>query len=328
MPVLLAVDAGGTSTRSVVVTADGRCLGYARTGSGNPTAAGPDHAAASVAASAAVAIAAAGVPGEKIGGIVFAMAGASPQIDIGAFIAPLTARGITATPVFESDLLATFFSGTYRDAGYALVAGTGAAAVRVERGSIVATADGFGWLLGDDGSGFYIGHRVIRAAMADLDSRGPATALTGMVLAELGQEGGRAPGPDGRPAAVSYALNALYTIRPVQLARFARLAFEAPGDNVADSIIRDAADALVHTLNAVVTPGASGPIVLGGGTLTRHRTLVDRIAAGYARDGLSPEIRTVADGVVGAAVLALREAGATVDKVIFDRLTTSLATVR
>ncbi|MDG4791735.1 BadF/BadG/BcrA/BcrD ATPase family protein [Micromonospora sp. WMMD1102] len=328
MPELLAVDAGGTSTRSVVVTTEGHCIGYARAGSGNPTAAGPDHAAASVAASATAAIAAAGVPAEKIAGAVLAVAGVSPQIGVRAFSAALKARGIIATPVFESDLLATFFSGTYRDAGYALVAGTGAAAVRVERGSIVATADGLGWLLGDSGSGFYIGHRVARAAMADLDNRGPATDLTRMLLAEFGQEGGRDRGPDGRPTAVSHALDALYAIRPVQLARFARLAFEAPGDEVAESIIRDAANALVHTLNTVVTSGMRGPIVLGGGTLIRHRTLVDRIAAGYAQDGVSSAVRTVADGVVGAAVLALREAGVTADKVVFDRLTASLATVR
>ncbi|MER7416712.1 BadF/BadG/BcrA/BcrD ATPase family protein [Micromonospora peucetia] len=328
MPDLLAVDAGGTSTRSVVVTAEGRCLGYARTGSGNPISAGPEHAAASVAASAADALAAAGVPGEEIGGVVFAMAGASPHLDVESFTAPLKALGITATPVFESDLLATFFSGTYREAGYALVAGTGAAAIRVEQGRPTATADGLGWLLGDDGSGFYIGHRVVRAALTELDRRGPATALTGLLLDHLGQPGDHAPDPDGRPAIVSYALATLYAIRPVQLAQFAHLAFEAAGDEIADEIVRDAADALLRTLNAVVTPGLSGVITLGGGILTRHRTLADRISARYARDGTIAEVRTVPDGVVGAAVLALRQAGATVDEVVFDRLTTTLAALR
>ena len=39
------------------------------------------------------------------------------------------------TPLqFESDLLATFFSGTHHSDGYALISGTGAGAIRVEDG--------------------------------------------------------------------------------------------------------------------------------------------------------------------------------------------------
>ena len=39
---LVAVESGGTTTRSVVVHPAGRCLGYAAAGSGNPTAVGPE----------------------------------------------------------------------------------------------------------------------------------------------------------------------------------------------------------------------------------------------------------------------------------------------
>ena len=45
---LVAVDAGGTSTRAVVLRPPGQCLGYAVAGSGNPVAVGPQTAAASV----------------------------------------------------------------------------------------------------------------------------------------------------------------------------------------------------------------------------------------------------------------------------------------
>ena len=104
---------------------------------------------------------------------------------------------LDAPLVHESDLLATYCSGTHRPDGYAVVAGTGAGAIRLERGRQVAVADGLGWLLGDEGSGFWIGHRVVRAALADLDGRGPATGLTPLVLARLGVPGvvrGRGPG--------------------------------------------------------------------------------------------------------------------------------------
>src|SRR6478752_1830649 len=141
---LVAVDAGGTSTRAVVVHPAGHCLGYAVAGSGNPT---------SVAAEIR----------RRLAGV-----------------------GLDAPLVFESDLLATYLSGTHRPDGYAVIAGTGAGAIRVEDGRQVAVADALGWLLGDEGSGFWIGQRAVRAALADLDGRGPATALTPLMLERLG----------------------------------------------------------------------------------------------------------------------------------------------
>src|SRR5262245_43092672 len=120
---LLAVDAGGTSTRSLVVDPAGRCLGYAVAGSGNPTAVGPRAAAASVAASAVEALQQAGLPGTQIELVVLAMAGARSELSTGEIDRGLAALGIEAPPVFESDLLATYFSGTYRPDGYAVVAG-------------------------------------------------------------------------------------------------------------------------------------------------------------------------------------------------------------
>jgi N-acetylglucosamine kinase-like BadF-type ATPase len=74
---LAAVDAGGTSTRAVVLHPAGRCLGYAVAGSGNPTAVGPETAAASVAESVMGALRRAEVPSTRIRLVVLAMAGAA-----------------------------------------------------------------------------------------------------------------------------------------------------------------------------------------------------------------------------------------------------------
>ncbi|MFE7406771.1 N-acetylglucosamine kinase [Isoptericola sp. NPDC057559] len=328
MTVLLALDAGGTSTRCVVVTPAGECVGYGRDGSGNPVSVGVDAAGRSAAASAAAALDAAGVDPADVEGVTLAAAGVSAQTPLEELCRPLRDLGITASPDFRSDLLATFFAGTYRDTGYALVAGTGAAAIRVEGGEVTATADGLGWLLGDDGSGFWIGRRVVRAALADLDRRGAPTALTAMLLRELGLDGPAPRSRDGRAEALWRSVDALYAMRPVELARFARLAFEAGGDEEADAIVAAAEDALVHTLGAVALPGVRGPVVLGGGTVALHRTLPVRIGAVRGGDGEPPEVRAVTDGVVGAVVLALRDAGTVVDAAVFETVRGTLATLR
>jgi N-acetylglucosamine kinase-like BadF-type ATPase len=330
----LAVDAGGTSTRCVVVDETGGCLGYGRAASGNPISAGPALAARSVAdaAEAALRQAAGGAPpadsrGGEVALVLLAMAGASALSRPELFAAELAPLGVTAPVVFAPDLLATFCSGTWRPDGYALVAGTGATAVRVEGGAVARTADGLGWLLGDDGSGFWVGRRVAGAVCADLDRRGPHTALTAALLAELGlADDGTLI--QGRPAVLQQLIELLYALRPVELARFALLAFEAPSDAVAEGIVHEAADALLHTLDAVVDPAVDGPVVLGGGTLARHDELVARVAAARSSGGRVPEVQRVADGVVGAAVIALREASVTVDEPVFATLTRTLAALR
>src|SRR5664279_4746611 len=166
---LVAVDAGGTSTRAVVVHPAGQCLGHAVAGSGNPTAVGPETAAAAVSESVTEALQRAEVPSTRIRLVVLAMAGAGSTSAAAETRHRLAGIGLDAPVVFESDLLATYFSGTPRPDGYAVVAGTGAGAIRVADGRKVAVADGLGWLLGDEGSGFWIGQRVVRAALADLE---------------------------------------------------------------------------------------------------------------------------------------------------------------
>src|SRR4051794_35599418 len=102
---LVAVDAGGTSTRTVVVHPTGECLGYAVAGSGNPTAAGPEAAAASVADSVLAALRRAKMPSGRVRLVVLAMAGAGSASAAAEIRHRLEGFGLDAPLVFESDLL-------------------------------------------------------------------------------------------------------------------------------------------------------------------------------------------------------------------------------
>ncbi|MDR1808035.1 MAG: hypothetical protein LBR33_09020, partial [Propionibacteriaceae bacterium] len=227
MTYVVAVDGGGTSTRSVVADRSGRCLGFAKTGSGNPVSAGEAVAAAAFAASLDAALTQAGVAAADVDCLLFSMAGSFTGAASPALAERLRGLGFRVTPAIEGDLLGVFCSGAAELTGYTLEAGTGSGAVRVEDGRIARTADGLGWLLGDEGSGFWFGHAVVRAACADLDRRGPATALTSLVLAEAGVTLDWSRAGEGRPAALPALMGYVYDLRPVQLSRFARLAFEA-----------------------------------------------------------------------------------------------------
>jgi N-acetylglucosamine kinase-like BadF-type ATPase len=317
---VLAVDGGGTSTRAVVADLTGRCLGYRKAGSGNPVSAGPELAAASFTEAIGGALGQAGVAGADIDVMLFSMAGGLTGHAVSVFGTHLRALGLAGQPRLASDVLGTFCAGTPSTAGYCLEAGTGCGANRVEGSAVVAVADGLGWLVGDDGSGFWLGHQVARAAFDDLDRRGPATALTEPVMAALGVAIDRARPEWGRPRGLGDAVQAVYRLRPVELSRFAHLAFEAGADPVAAAIRQRAAEGLARTLQAVLDPAVTGPFVFGGGVLARHPEFAAAVAtlAGVS----SPTV--VQDGAAGAVVLALREVGVTVDEPVFARIQDSL----
>jgi glucosamine kinase len=54
-----------------------------------------------------------------------------------------------------------------------------------DNGKFTATAGGWGWFLGGDGSGVWLGREVLRAVLADLDGLGPATMLTARLTSRM-----------------------------------------------------------------------------------------------------------------------------------------------
>ncbi len=310
----LGLDAGGTSTRAVVVSSDGRCRGIGKAGSGNPTSAGIQAATAAITAAVTQAVTSANAG--QISGAALAVAGAGDAGHRAAIVAALSDL-VAGEPVFEFDVLAAYFSGTAAPDGYVLLSGTGASAVRVEDGRLAAISDGLGWLIGDVGSGFWLGREVVRAGLAPLDGRGSSTLLTGLLLDTLGIT------PDdqrtgGRTSALVAATAALYAMAPLRLADFASLVFVAAGagDRVAAGILDEAAAGLTETLAAVRTSDVEGPLVAAGSVLARQPDFANRVAPGAV---------VATDGLAGAAVLALRRAGVHVDDDVYLRVTSSLA---
>jgi N-acetylglucosamine kinase-like BadF-type ATPase len=313
----------------VVVDSTGRCLGLGIAGSGNPISSGPESVALAVGAAIRQAIATAGVPPDSIAGAAVAMAGSrSVRLAAGpehpGITAALSAAGVDAPFVVESDLLAMFCAGSSDLDGHALVAGTGSAAVRVRDGEIEAVSDGTGWLLGDEGSGFWIGHHVVRAVVADLDGRGPPTALTPLVLAGFDIDHAY----ESRRSSLSRLTEIVYGMRPVELARFAPLAFTLGDDTAAVAIVEGASRELARTLGTVLDPGIDGPLVLGGSVLLRQATVASAVETSFRRQGGAGDVVKVADGVAGAAALALRHHGVAVDPAVFAEIDASLVSLR
>jgi glucosamine kinase len=84
-----------------------------------------------------------------------------------------------------NDALIALVAGAQDAAGIVIIAGTGSIAYgRNQRGE-VARAGGWGHMIGDEGSGYWIGREALASVMRAADGRGPATALSADVLAHF-----------------------------------------------------------------------------------------------------------------------------------------------
>ncbi|GAA1847981.1 N-acetylglucosamine kinase [Microlunatus capsulatus] len=288
---VLGADVGGTSTRVAVVDLDGHVLAVASGGPGNPNLVGVAGSAAEIRGAAERALA--GLDG-TVRGAVVGLAGGSVAAADPTFLPAALPAGLDAPAVLVSDLAVGFSSATPADEGCMIIAGTGAVAGRVVGDALHARRDGWGYLLGDRGSGFWLGRAAVRATLEVLDEGRPPTPLTAAVLAEAGAGG------------YLDLVQACYTHPPTWLARFAPLVSRhAEDDPVAGAIADAAADLLAATL-ATLDPRPGEPVVLGGSVLATPGPVRDRFAARVA-PGL--ELLSAESGLVGATWIASRRLG-------------------
>jgi N-acetylglucosamine kinase-like BadF-type ATPase len=308
---VLGGDLGGTSTRILICDTAGRVVGRGVAGGSNPVS-HPDTAAAALGTALAGALA--GLDPSEVRVAIIGAAGgtalAGPGI-AGQFQAVWSEAGLPGAPTYIGDIEVAFASATTAPDGTALIAGTGAGAAEIRDHRIVRTADLHGWLLGDDGSGYWLGREAARATLRAIDDGEPLGLLGDAVVSGL--LGDRRSVPPGGPGADRSGFDAIRDelIRvansrpPVRLAELAVTVATAyaAGDPTAISIAERAADLLIGTIRRVRPPGAIGPLVLAGSVAGEAspvgRLLRERLSGDIA------EILTARDGVAGAAWLAL-----------------------
>ncbi|WP_344553521.1 N-acetylglucosamine kinase [Kitasatospora saccharophila] len=299
---VLGLDVGGTSTRVLVAGVDGRVVGRGRGGGGNPVAHGVEAAAAEI--GGAVRAALAGVdPGRVAAGVLGLAGGLVVRPEFGPLWDSL---GLGAHPVLVSDVLLAHAAGSSGPDGNVVLSGTGGMAAEVLGHELRRTADGHGWLLGDRGSGVWLGREAVVGALATIDLDVPLTGLDAAVAEAL-------TGPDGLGEDPrSTLIAAVHAQAPARLARLAPVVLEraAAGDPAALALVDRAADHLLDTLALLRPPGSTLPVVLAGGLLTADTPLAARLRPLLAERWPAAPLRTAGDGAGAAAWLAARSLGA------------------
>ncbi|MBA4064386.1 MAG: N-acetylmuramic acid 6-phosphate etherase [Isosphaera sp.] len=303
---VLGIDGGGTGTVALLAA---RCpggwklLGRGESGPSNRQAVGTPAALAALDEATDAAFAAAGKPRRTVRAACLGLAGAGRDGDKDVIRDWAGRVGLAATVDVIEDAALLPAAGTPDGWGVAVVAGTGSMAFGRDPAGRTARAGGWGYLLGDEGSGYAVALAGLRAVTRSADGRAPTTPLSARLLAACGVDR-----PEDLVGAVYGGTDraALAALAPVVLAA------AADGDPVADGIVGSAAAELAAAVASAARQlglGPAFPVALAGGLFVSSAAYRDRFAAALAARGLSASpVTVVAEPAEGAVRLALAAA--------------------
>ncbi|HEY3506845.1 MAG TPA: BadF/BadG/BcrA/BcrD ATPase family protein [Actinocatenispora sp.] len=295
---VLGLDMGGTATRAVLATASGAVAGTGSAGPGNPYAHPPARAAGALREAVREALGDHDPATVRLGVVGLAGGNTLAVPAVGeTFRRAWRDAGLACPMRVVGDTEVAYAAGTADPDGTVLIAGTGAAAARIVGHRMVRSAGGYGWLLGDDGAGYWLGREAVRALLAVTDGLRPPGVLTDLVRAHLPVEETH-PGTDTERvvAAVDHA----HPVRLAELARLVSTAAEA-GDEIAAEIVDRAAGHLCALATAAYE---GGPVVLAGSVAAADTPIGTALRRRLADAYVGIRVLGAGSGAAGAAWLA------------------------
>lgn len=294
------IDAGGSKTRAIITGSTGEILAAGEAGPANYQSIGQQAAFSALDAALNRALAAAGLAAGQVNFACLGAAGMDRQEDFAVFQNWAAAAFPTARVKLVNDAQIVLAAGTPAGWGLALISGTGSIAYGRSPDGRVARSGGWGYLLGDEGSGYEIGLTALKAVLRASDGRGPETRLVEAVLAEWGL---------ARPQEL---IRKVYSGLPrAEIAKLAALVegCAQAGDGRAAQILSSAGSELFAIADAAAKQlGLTGPIptALTGGVLVRGQHVrAALLEKARARDLQLNPVTLVDDPALGAVRLAL-----------------------
>ncbi len=285
MQLFIGLDGGGTGCRAQAELPDGQRTAPVSGGAANVHS-DPDRAQAEIADVLArvMAQARALLPdgGDITPVVVLGLAGASESGAAVRLRAGLPYADLTVCGDIEISLAGAFEDGD----GIVMAVGTGSVLAR-QRGGQMQRLGGYGFMLGDEGSGAWLGREALRAALQARDGLSPDGPLTRAIWDRFGD----------LPAMIGFAAQA----RPSDYAALAPLVLEQGRGHcpVAEHILDRGCAYLLHAITHLQAGAPAMPVAALGGL---GPALLDRITGqGGAALRPVPPKGTALDGALWLA---------------------------
>ncbi|WP_426225544.1 N-acetylglucosamine kinase [Pseudarthrobacter sp. DSP2-3-2b1] len=292
--VIIGLDIGGTKTRGIRFE-DGVAVADESAGSSNVQNVTREEAALNLADLFA-----------RIGGgrvsYVYAGAGGIDTDDDAAALAALIephVPGAQITVVHDSRLLLAAGGAA---TGVAVIAGTGSAAWGRNSAGEEARAGGWGYLLGDEGSGYWLGRESVRHSLRRMNQGLPVDQLTAALLAACGVD------DPNRLIALFHSpeTGRRFWAQQARLVVDAAAAGHGASQELLDQAGKDLADLAGQSLRKL---GIDGPVILGSGLGMNVVPLQDAFRKYLAAGGVT-DVRVLdQDPVFGVLKLVAERSG-------------------
>lgn len=298
---VLGIDAGGTKTVCQLADEQGRVLAEARSSGANLQAVGELQVEKVLHEVMEEAL---GDRGVMPAAICLGIAGVDRPDDAAVVRGIMRRIGYKARILVVNDALVALEAGAPGQPGVVIISGTGSISYGRNAHGVAARSGGWGYVLGDEGSGYWIGRAALRAVLRAEDRRGQPTALTPLLLAHFGVDR-----PQGLIHAVYHS-----NLKPSAIGSLSQSVHQAfaAGDEVAVGILRGAANELESSAMSVARRlrliGDAFAFILAGGIFK---------AVPWLKDELSRRLPVLAPGstvrlleiepAAGAVRLALQE---------------------
>ncbi|EST54781.1 N-acetylglucosamine kinase [Brevibacillus panacihumi W25] len=305
---VIGIDGGGTKTRAAIADTRGQVAAIMTGDASNPLSRPWTDVEQTLRELIEALLRSVEAGSEDVAALYLGLAGADRAL-VANQIASAFGQEWQGRLFVDNDATAALYAGTWGEPGIVLIAGTGSIAYAIDRHEQRHRAGGWGYLLGDEGSGFDLGKQAVVAVLRAFDGRGEATSLTEALLAHF---------------AIRSPVDAIALIYGSpnprkELADCSRLVEQAAqeGDAVAKRIIQHAAASLVELVLACQRQlDEPLPVVLAGGLLSADTSLKRELEK-KASFELCPPVVTP---VVGALVAGMRKIGLLPDGEVIEQL--------
>lgn len=305
---VLGIDGGSSKTLALLADEDGVVIGRGQGGTSNFYLAGDGGWQQALVTAVSQAFLSAGMTPFKVDQLCLGLSGVDRPEERQLVADWLHHQQFAEHNYVDNDVFLLLWSGHdhpmqgMRGWGVGLIAGTGSIAIGRTEDGRTARAGGWGYLFGDEGSGFAIGCAALRAVCMADDGRKPDTILKEMILDRW------------RLTSTTDLIPLLYSNNAERNRKIASLAVvvqEAASlqDEVAIKIEAHAANNLALALGAVCRKldfKAEVPLALGGSVLIKNELLAGHVLLQLNQQGwkFSPIAYAVvpADGAVAMAL--------------------------
>ena len=273
---IIGIDGGGTKTTGILATETGQHVAEVEAGPANYHVVGEAETQAVLEEIIRELYEKAGVPSGSSVRCCLGMAGLGRTADREVIGRICDELGISQNRVLTHDAHIALVGGTEKQEGVIVISGTGAIVYGINAEGREARASGWGYLLGDEGSGYDIAIKGLQSVARAADGRGDPTDLTDRILNRLERN---------EP---SELIRWAHAASRDAIAQLAEVVFDAAQetDAVAEGIVDTAADELVCAAVSVIKQlefTEPFDIVLSGGNLIHQTMFSDKLHHRLAR---------------------------------------------